>query len=80
MTPAILFVTTSLCGQPTTNSQRPFGSVEACEVARIKLMTGSVDLRRKAQAVQVMGTLPSGEQSTKEPTPPPMASAVCKTE
>ena len=80
MTPAVLFVTTSLYGQPTTNSQTRFESMEACEDARIKLMTDAENLRRKAQEAEVMRTLPSGAQSTKAPTPPPMVSAVCEAE
>ena len=80
MTPAILFVTTSLYGQPTTNSQTRFESMDACEDARIKLMTDAENLRRKAQAAEVMRTLPRGAQSTTAPTPPPMVSAACKTD
>jgi hypothetical protein len=80
MTPAVLFVTTSLYGQPTTNSQTRFESMEACEDARIKLMTDAENLRRKAQEAEVMRTQPGGAQPAKEPTPPPMVSAVCKTE
>ena len=80
MTPAVLFVTMSLYGQPTTNSQTRFESMEACEDARVKLMTDAENLRRKAQEAEVMRTLPSGAQSTTAPTPPPMVSAVCKTE
>ena len=49
MTPAVLFVTTSLYGQPTTNSQTRFESMEACEDARIKLirMRRTCAVRRK---------------------------------
>ena len=80
MTPAVLFVTTSLYGQPTTNSQTRFESMDACEDARIKLMTDAENLRRKAQEAEVLRTPPSAAQPTKEPTPPPMVSAVCKAE
>jgi hypothetical protein len=80
MTPAILFVTTSLYGQPTTNSQTRFESMEACEDARIKLMTDAENSRRKAQAAEVLRTPGGGDQPPKEPTPPPMVSAICKAE
>jgi hypothetical protein len=80
MTPAILLVTTSLYNQPPSSSQTRYESMEACEDARIKLMTDADNLRRKAQAAEVMLTPPSGAQSTTAPTPPPMVSAVCKTE
>jgi len=80
MTPAILFVTTSLYGQPPSNSQTRFESMEACENARIKLMTDADSARRKAQAAEVIGTLSNSAQSTKAPSPPPMVSAVCKEE
>ena len=80
MTPAILLVTTALYGQPASNSETRFESMEACEDARIKLMTDAENSRRKAKEAEVMRTLPSGAQSAKEPTPSPMVSAVCKTE
>jgi hypothetical protein len=80
MTPAILFVTTSLYGQPTTNSQTRFESMDACEDARIKLMTDAENSRHKAQAAEVLRTPLGGAQPTKEPTPPPMVSAICKAE
>jgi hypothetical protein len=78
--PAILIVTTSLYGQPSTISQTKFESMDACEDARIKLMTDADNLRRKAQAAAVLRTIPNGGQSTEAPTPPPMVTAVCKTE
>jgi hypothetical protein len=53
MTPAILFVTTSLYNQPPSNSQTRFESMEACEDARIKLMTDADNLRRQAQEAEV---------------------------
>ena len=80
MTPVILFVTTSVYGQPTTNTQTRFATMEACEDARIKLMTDAQNARRKAQAAKTMRAAPSGDQPPKEPTPPPMVSAVCNTE
>ena len=36
---AILFVTTSLYGLPTTNSQTLYETMDACQDARVKLMT-----------------------------------------
>jgi hypothetical protein len=76
MTPAILFVTMSFYGQPTTNSQTRFESMDACEDARIKLMTDAENSRRKARAAEAMRTPLSSAQPTKEPTPPPMVSAI----
>ena len=76
---AALLVTTSLYGQPTTNSQTRFESMDVCEDARIKLMTDSENSRRKAQAAEVLRPL-GGAQPTKEPTPAPMVSAICKAE
>jgi hypothetical protein len=80
MTPAILFVTTSLYGQPTTTSQTRFESMDACEDARIKLMTDAENSRRKAQAAEIMRAPPSRDQPAKEPTPSPMVSAICRAE
>ena len=80
MTPAILFVTTSLYGQPASNSETRFESMEACEDARMKLMTDAQISRDRAQATQVMRTPPSGDQPAKEPTPLPMVSAICRAE
>jgi hypothetical protein len=80
MTPAILFVTTSLYGQPTTNAQTRFESMDACEDARLKLMTDAENSRRKAQAAELMRPPLRGAQPTKEPTPAPMVSAICKAE
>jgi hypothetical protein len=80
MTPAILLVTTSLYGQPSTNTQTRFETMDACEDARVKLMTDAENARRKAQAAEIMRAPPSGGQSAQAPTPPPMVSAVCKTE
>jgi hypothetical protein len=75
---AVLFVTTSLYGQPTTNYQTRYETMDACEDARIKLMTDAENSRRKAQAAEVMRTPRNGAQPTKEPTPPPMVSAICE--
>jgi hypothetical protein len=80
MTPAILLLTTALYGQPASDSETRFESMEACEDARTKLMTDAQILREKAHAAEIMRTVPSGAQSTNAPTPPPMVSAVCETE
>jgi hypothetical protein len=77
---ATLFVTTSLYGQPTTNSQTRYETMDACQDARVKLMTDAENSRRKAQAAEIMRAPPSRDQPTKEPTPSPMVSAVCKDE
>jgi hypothetical protein len=74
---AVLFVATSLYGQPTTNTQTRFESMDACEDARIKLLTDVENLHRKAQEAEVMRTLPD---TTNAPTPPPMVSAICEAE
>jgi hypothetical protein len=75
---ATLLVTKSLYGQPTTNSQTRYESMDACEDARIKLMTDAENSRRKAQAAAVLRTLPGGAQPTEALAPPPMVSAVCE--
>ena len=75
--PAILIVTTSLYGQPSTISQTKFESMDACEDARIKLLTDVENLHRKAHEAEVMRTLPD---TTNAPTPPPMVSAICEAE
>lgn len=74
---AVLFVTTFLYGQPATNSQTQFELMDACEDARIRLMTNADNLRRKAQEAEVMRTL---QDTTNAPTPPPMVSAIYKIE
>jgi hypothetical protein len=77
MTPAILLITTSLYGQPASNSETRFESMEDCQDARTKLMTDTQNLRDKAQAAEVMRARPSRDQPTKAPTPLPMVSALC---
>jgi hypothetical protein len=75
---ATLFVTTSLYGQPTTNSQTRYETMDACQDARVKLMTDAENSRRKAQAAAVLRTLPGDAQPTEALAPPPMVSAVCE--
>jgi hypothetical protein len=64
MTPAILLITTSLYGQPASNSETRFESMEDCQDARTKLMTDTQNLRDKAQAAEVMRARPSRDQPT----------------